>query len=76
MKMTPPTTDHPWGTPDLGLALAETYLLFREAAEQCPTGPTVSARDNLAEAMHSFGYFPSEVERIIAEHKRVENCVR
>jgi len=54
--------------PDLRLALARTYLLFQEASQSCPIGPIVAAGENLAEAMRSFGYLPSEAEGIIAEH--------
>lgn len=56
--------------PDLGLALAEVYLLFQNASKETPIGPIVAAEVNLAEAMRSFGYLPEEVESVIAQHKR------
>lgn len=49
----------------LGLALCETYLLFRQASEDCPVGPIVAAEENLAEALRSFGYRPNEAEAVV-----------
>ena len=34
--MQPPSAEHPWSVPDLGLALAETYLLFQQAGQNAP----------------------------------------
>ena len=65
----PPSAEHPGGVPDLGLALAETYLLFKRAGEANPIGPIVAAEINLAEALRSFGYLPEEAERVVAQHK-------
>ena len=55
---------------ELKLKLAETYLLFQEAAEECPVGSIVSATENLAEALRSFGYLPSEAASIVTDIKR------
>lgn len=51
----------------LRYALVRTYLLFREAADQCPVGPLASACANLAEAMRSYGYLPSEAESVVTD---------
>lgn len=58
------------GKPDLGLALAEVYLLFQKAREECPVGPIGAAWENLADAMRSFGYLPEEAESVVSQHKR------
>ncbi len=54
----------------LGVPLCEVYLLFRQAAEECPVGPIVSALDNLEEAVRCFGYFPEEAEEIVNRSKQ------
>jgi len=69
-----PSVENPWGVPDLGLALAETYLLFRQASEKSPVGPIVAATADLAEAMRSFGHLPEEAERVVSEHKGVAHA--
>lgn len=51
----------------LRTSLCRTFLLFEEAANKAPMGPIVAARDNLAEAVRSFGYLPSEAAAVIAE---------
>jgi len=51
----------------LRTSLCKTFLLFEQAANKAPMGPIVNTRDNLAEAMRSFGYLPSEAAAVIAE---------
>jgi hypothetical protein len=55
---------------ELRVRLCETYLLFKESAEECPVGPIVAACENLAEAVRSFGYLPSEAAQVVAEAKQ------
>jgi hypothetical protein len=51
----------------LRLSLCSTYLLFQQAAEECPVGPIAAACENLADALRSYGYLPSEASRVVAE---------
>ena len=59
---------------ELRVSLCKTYLLFQEAAKECPTGPIVAAGKILAEALRNFGYLPSEAARVVAKAKHQEQA--